>query len=1384
MRATWSLRTRTTGSRSVREADFNAVSGNAVGTTLASGSFIGIGPPVNLGNESNGIFLNDASANTIGGADQIDAKGNITLLGGNVVSSNGQAGIDVSGNDPFLPGNQGNVILGNLVGTRAGGSGTVGNASTGIELDNSAKNTIGGVNGLNPDGSLSSFNGNLVSGNHRTGLQFNNTLTVGNLAIGNRIGTDLSGTRALPNTDDGVLITFGASNNTIGAANLDGSAANLISGNALSGIVIQDTATGNQVLGNRIGLTANGMATLPNLGDGIVLNAAGNVIGGTAPGAGNIISGNLGSGVRLTNSLPSLPSASADNNQILGNLIGLDITGDSSGVGNVQSGVEIDNASGTIIGGVTSAAGTGSGNVISGNRQDGIHLTGSSTATLIEGNIVGLDAPGTAHQGNLLAGILLDGVSGNSVGGNQNGAGNVLSNNGTAGLAIDQGSNNTAQGNLIGTDPAGTSALGNLQNGLVIIASTGNSIGGTDDLAANIISGNNLSGISISGTAAAGNVVLGNRIGTDRSGAQALGNGQDGVLIDSALSNTVGGTAAGAGNLISANRSHGIEIGGTAADPARMNVIEGNRIGTTATGSASLGNAQDGVFLAAGASDNTVGGTVPTAGNLISANLSNGVELVTGATGNVVAGNLIGTDASGEAALGNNNVGVVIYNTSGNTIGGLTAFAGRAPGNVISGNRSSGVLISGPLATGNQLQGNLIGTDRSGLTALPNASTGVTVDSAPNNLIGGDQPGAGNVIAANRAFGVFLLGATATGNRIAGNLIGTNSAGAANLGNALDGLVLSAAPGNIIGGLVAADRNVISGNGGNGIDVLNIVGADGVVILGNFIGTNPSGLGPLGNGMAGVLLNGVSGTVIAGAALPNLISGNGGNGIYLLGSSAAATVVRGCLVGTDISGTAGLGNGGDGIALENALACTIGGTAAGQGNLISGNAGNGIHVYGSTASGNVLLGNAIGTDAQGTAVLPNAGFGISIEGTTENLVQADLISGNAQGGVQITGFGAGGNRIFGCTIGTDRAGQVALGNGLASLNNGIGVFINGAAGNLVGGDVPGQGNLISGNATAGVYIFGRFASANTVQGNRIGTNATGQRPLEQNGSTPSQQVGVLINEAPGLDIQDVNPGPGNTIGGSTANAGNLISGNIVGIEISGAESSGNVVAGNLIGPSGSGGAGAGNTVGVYINGAPGNSIGVVGGNVISGNSSVGVYILGSASTGNVVAGNVIGLAPDGIQRLPNPTGVYIENAPGNVIGGASSAAANVISANSSVGVYILGGQSVGNVVEGNLIGSNIAGRRAGNRQYGVLLYNAPANTVVRSGRNTNRITGSGIANYREFIGRPVSANPSGGQAGTHSTSSHRAGKSATSHVRVLVGRTTPAGPLRRATRAR
>jgi hypothetical protein len=185
--------------------------------------------------------------------------------------------------------------------------------------------------------------------------------------------------------------------------------------------------------------------------------------------------------------------------------------------------------------------------------------------------------------------------------------------------------------------------------------------------------------------------------------------------------------------------------------------------------------------------------------------------------------------------------------------------------------------------------------------------------------------------------------------------------------------------------------------------------------------------------------------------------------------------------------------------------------------------------------------------------------------------------------------------------------------------------------------------------------------------------------------------------------------------------------------------------------------------------------------VISGNSSAGIYILGNPSTGNSITGNIIGLAQGGVQRLSNQSGIYIENAPGNIIGGgtASDPARNVISGNTIAGVYILGSQSVGNVVAGNLIGYDASGSgRPGNGQYGVLLYNAPNNTVVRTGRNANRVTRSGIANFREFTGRPVVANPPAGQKTPTKKSPHRAFKSPATRNGALVGQPVPTGPIR------
>ena len=113
-----------------------------------------------------------------------------------------------------------------------------------------------------------------------------------------------------------------------------------------------------------------------------------------------------------------------------------------------------------------------------------------------------------------------------------------------------------------------------------------NTIGGTAPGAGNVISANGNWGIWVSGDGATGNLIQGNKIGTDLTGTNALGNAYSAVEIDGgAANNTIGGTTAGAGNVISANRNNGISITDVG------NLIQGNEIGTDVTGTVVLGNA-------------------------------------------------------------------------------------------------------------------------------------------------------------------------------------------------------------------------------------------------------------------------------------------------------------------------------------------------------------------------------------------------------------------------------------------------------------------------------------------------------------------------------------------------------------------------------------------------------------------------------------------------------------------------------------------------------------------------------------------------------------------------------------------------------------------------
>jgi titin len=302
-----------------------------------------------------------------------------------------------------------------------------------------------------------------------------------------------------------------------------------------------------------------------------------------------------------------------------------------------------------------------------------------------------------------------------------------------------------------------------------------NLIGGDTARARNVISGNSSIGVTISGSIATDNVVAGNYIGTDRTGAAALGNGGNGVLLQNgARENVIGGSAAGTRNVISANFGSGVAFFHATTSG---NTVQGNYLGTDKTGTVALGNTGAGVSILAG-SGNVIGGAAAGARNILSGNVEDGVRIFNAdSTDNRVLGNYIGTNASGDAALANGGSGVVIdAGASNNVIGGALPAAR----NVIAGNGAIGVRISGATTTGNLVRGNRIGVGASG-AAIGNSSIGVSISSvASNNRIGGAAPGAGNVIANNGGTGVRVT--SGTGNAILGNRIYNN----ANLGIDLD----------------------------------------------------------------------------------------------------------------------------------------------------------------------------------------------------------------------------------------------------------------------------------------------------------------------------------------------------------------------------------------------------------------------------------------------------------------------------------------------------------------------------------------------------------------------------------------------------------------------
>lgn len=592
----------------------------------------------------------------------------------------------------YVASTSGTWIYGYYIGLDPTGTDSYLGNATGVSFFAVSHATVGS----NADGVNDLLERNVISGGYQYPVGGLSVIQSDDITVrGNYFGTDASGTQVISTvstefpTGNGASSIFGLNSSDLIIID------NLVSGGANAGILLFNDAR-PVIQGNRIGTNAAGTAALGfarTAGIWMDFGTHDALIGGTAPGAGNLISGNFWGVVAYD----------APNTTIQGNFIGTDITG-TYAIPNQLDGVVVGHAASVnvLIGGTA----PGAGNLISGNGV-GIGVAETNGPVWIEGNYVGTDITGRYAIGNG-HGVYVRATSNVTVGGSSPAARNLISGNANSGIAFANGSGNLAAGNYVGTEKTGTTALAN-GTGVALFGSQ------SDAVIDNLISGNGVIGVFMSNVA--NNVFRGNRIGTNAAGTAAVPNVGWGVF---GYGNNTDNLFDG--NLISGNTGVGFEI----AQPTdQRNVLQGNYIGNDITGTVALGNGSAGVRLYQ-APDNTV------VGNVISSNGGDGIAIGIGtATGNVIQGNAIGTDASGTFDLGNDGSGIyILIGASDNTIGGIAA----SEGNRIAFNRGAGVLVDS--GTNNSLRGNAIyGNGGLGIELGVNLLPGVT----PNDAGDGDD---------------------------------------------------------------------------------------------------------------------------------------------------------------------------------------------------------------------------------------------------------------------------------------------------------------------------------------------------------------------------------------------------------------------------------------------------------------------------------------------------------------------------------------------------------------------------------------------------------------------------------------------------------------------
>jgi CSLREA domain-containing protein len=665
-----------------------------------------------------------------------------------------------------------------------------------------------------------------------------------------------------------------------------------------------------------------------------------------------------------TSALPSITSP-----------VQIDGTSDPDDAGRIE--LDGTNASGAI---ALTVTGAGSGTTIRGMviNDFGSGMQLNAGGNTVQGNYIGTDVTGLVADGNII-GIEIN-TSDNQIGGTGAGAGNVISGNTNSGVTVSGGSATVLQGNFIGPGANGSTNLGNGNQGIHLFGTaTNTTIGGTAAGARNVISGNSSAGIMMGAAGNTGNVVQGNYIGTTSTGTAALPNNGGVRLGFGASGNTIGGSAVGAGNLISGNSFNGIQVFSQSPDPPSSgNIIQGNLIGTTSSGNAALGNGSDGVNIF-DAPSTVIGGSAAGARNVISGNGSDGIDISGDEADNtVITGNTIGLGMDGLTDVGNGANGVLITNltftgfTDGTVIGG--AAAGQ--GNVISGNGTDGARVNGQAIRGTIMEGNIIGLAADGATDKGNDDDGI--DAFPTGgttTVGGTTSGSRNLISGNGGFGVDLRGSAGTF-VVQGNYIGMDATGTVAVGNAGGGAQVQGFVSEVggttnvtVGGSCTGACNLISGNTGVGL-----AASSGQTVRGNYIGTDVTGLLDRGNSGNGISSSTDSSVMTIGgttAEARNIIAGNNGFGLSWGDIGANNDVIRGNFIGVGTDGTTAVGNSNTGISLGGDNN-TIGGTGAGAGNVIAFNGA-------SVSPGVFVNASATGNSIRGNSIHSNGGLGIDID---------------------------------------------------------------------------------------------------------------------------------------------------------------------------------------------------------------------------------------------------------------------------------------------------------------------------------------------------------------------------------------------------------------------